>query len=148
VNAAVALRFVLLVWLGSLFALFGVERWLIDPVGSLAANAIVFAVQTAPIVVVAALSIRDAARGALWASLVSLVYFVHGIARVAAPAERLSGALEIALALGAFSSALLLLRVLPVRGARDGHAHSDLTSESRRSSSDVSGDGASTDTSR
>jgi len=147
--STVALRLTLLVWLGSLFALLGVERWFIDPLGSLAANAAVFAVQTAPIVAVAALSIRDAARGALWSALVSLVYFVHGVARAAAPAERLSGLIEIAFALGAFVSALLLLRVLPPRGAANtAENQSALTNESRNSSSGVPGDGASTDTRR
>ena len=147
-NAA-ALRFTLLVWLGSLFALFGVERWLIDPVGSLAANTVVFAVQTAPIVAVAVLSLRDAARGALWCALASLVYFVHGIARVASPPARLSGAIEIAFALGVFVSGLLLLRVSPPRtAAKRTDSQSTLTNESRKSSSGVSGDGASTDTRR
>jgi len=118
VSAATALRFTLLVWLGSLFALFGVERWLVDPLGSVAATAVVFAAQTAPIVAVAALSIRSPARGAFWAALASLVYFVHGIARVPSPTDRLSGGVEIALALGAFATALLLLRALPSRAAR------------------------------
>jgi len=114
-SAVNALRFTLLVWLGSLFALFGVERWLVDPLGSFAATAAVFAVQTAPIVAVAILSIRDAARGALWGSLASLVYFVHGVAQIPSPTDRLSGGVEIALALGTFVTALMLLRALPVR---------------------------------
>jgi uncharacterized membrane protein len=149
VKSAMALRFTLLIWLGSLFALFGIERWIVDPIGSLAANAIVFAVQTAPIVAVAVLSIRDAARGALWAALASLVYFVHGIARVVSPMQRFNGAIEIIFALGTFASGLVLLRVLPPRAAATPDDHqSSLTNESRKSSSGVSGDGASTDTTR
>jgi uncharacterized membrane protein len=117
VNATVALRFTLFVWLGSLFALFGVERWLLDPLGSVAATAIVFAAQVAPIVAAAIVSLRNPARGAFWTALASLIYFVHGISRVAAPTDRSSGAIEIALALGAFSTALFLLRALPSREA-------------------------------
>ena len=115
-NAALALRFTLLLWLGSLFALFGVERWLLEPLASFAATAIVFVVQTAPIVAAAWLSIRAPARGGFWSALAALVYFAHGVARCAAPTERLSGAIEIALALGVFATALLLLRALPARG--------------------------------
>ena len=115
-NATVALRFTLLIWCGSLFALLGVERWLLDPLGSIAATAIVFAVQTAPIVAVVVVSIRNPARGAFWTTLASLLYFAHGVARVAAPTERLSGVIEIVLTLGAFTTALLLLRAPSSRG--------------------------------
>ena len=109
------LRASLLLWLGSLFALMGTERLLIDPIAGVLANLAVLVFQLAPILVVAVVLIRDSARGAFWASLIALLYFTHGVAQTADASERLVGAIEIVVSLGVFVSAVLLLRAAPKR---------------------------------
>lgn len=109
------LRASLLLWLGSLFALMGTERLLIDPVSGIVANLALLVAQLGPILLVTIVLTRDAARGAFWASLVALLYFTHGVAQAAVASERMVGTIEIVVSLGVFVSALLLLRALPKR---------------------------------
>jgi uncharacterized membrane protein len=105
-----SLRFTLLIWLGSIFALLGVDSFLLDPLRSIAATAAVFAVQALPILLCAPLALRNPGRGAFWVSLAALLYFVDGVVTAFDPERRLIGALEILCALGAFTTALLLMR--------------------------------------
>jgi uncharacterized membrane protein len=105
-----ALRFSLLLWIGSLFALLGLQRFLLDPLDSLLASAVVFIIQVAPLLLLTPLALRPGARGPLWIALVLPLYLMHGIWQLDA---RPVGMLEVIFALGAFVTAWLLLRVLP-----------------------------------
>ncbi len=104
------LRFTLLLWIGSLFALLGVQRFLLDPLDSLLASAAVFLVQVAPLLLLTPLALRPGARGPLWIALTLPLYFMHGISQLDA---RPVGMLEVIFALGAFVTAWMLLRVMP-----------------------------------
>jgi uncharacterized membrane protein len=112
----VALRFTLLLWLGSLFALLGVQRLFGDMPMTPLARFTVFVVQAAPLLVVAPLLVRPGPRGALWLCLLTPFYFVHGVWQYGAPDTRVFGVLEVVFALGAFVSSCFLLKLLP-RGA-------------------------------
>jgi len=105
-----ALRFALLIWLGSLFALLGLERFVFDPLPSVTATIAVFVVKALPILMCAPLAVRRPARGAFWVSLASMLYFTDGVVAAFVPERRLFGAIEIVFALGTFVTALLLMR--------------------------------------
>lgn len=112
-RAATALRFTLLVWTGSLFALLGLQRFFVDPLTTFPLTLAVFLVQTAPLLFVLPVALRAGARGPLWLCLVTLIYFVHGVWQWSTPSARLFGILEVIFALGAFVTAWVLLEVLP-----------------------------------
>jgi uncharacterized membrane protein len=105
-----ALRFALLIWLGSLFALLGLERFVFDPLRTGLATLALFLFEVLPILVCAPLAVRRPARGAFWVSLAALIYFTDGVVAAFDPDRRLLGAIEIVFALGTFVTALLLLR--------------------------------------
>jgi uncharacterized membrane protein len=96
INVQTALRMGLLVWVGSLFALLGMQRFFIDPLPSTGATLTVFVVTVAPLLIVMPVALRSGARGPLWMCLVMLLYF-----------------LEVIFALGAFITAWILLKVIP-----------------------------------
>jgi uncharacterized membrane protein len=105
-----ALKLTLLIWLGSIFALLGIERFLFAPLRSTTATVAVFIVQTLPILISAPIALRNPARGAFWASLAALLYFAAGVVALFEPSRRVQGAIEVVFALGAFTTALLLMR--------------------------------------
>ena len=112
-NVQAVMRMTLLVWLGSLFALLGLQRVFVEPLGSLLATIVVFVVQVAPLLVVAPLSLRPGHRGPLWVCLVTLLYFVHGVWQWSDQATHIFGVFEVIFAIGAFATAWILLRVMP-----------------------------------
>jgi uncharacterized membrane protein len=112
-HTATALRFTLLLWSGSVFALLGLQRFFVDPLPSTAATIAVFLAQTAPLLVVLPMALRSGARGPLWLCLVMLIYFVHGVWQWNTPDARLFGIFEVIFALGAFVTAWVLLKILP-----------------------------------
>jgi len=107
------LRFALLIWMGSLFALLALQRFVIEPLGSPLASAIVFVAQAAPLLVLAPLVIRPGVGSVFWAALIMPLYLIHGVWQGSVIGVRLIGALEVAFALGAFVTAWFLLRVTP-----------------------------------
>jgi uncharacterized membrane protein len=115
-RAATALRFTLLVWTGSLFALLGMQRFFGDPLPTTLATLAVFLAQTAPLLLVLPVMLRPGARGPLWLCLVMLPYFVHGIWQWTSPDVHLFGILEVVFALGAFVTSWILLKLLPRSG--------------------------------
>jgi len=119
-NVVAVLRFTLLIWLGSLFGLLGVERFLFSPLDSLPATLGVFVFQTLPILAAAPVTLRSPARGAFWSSLASMLYFVHGVATLVTPSDRLFGMLEIGFALAAFVTSIMLLRATGNSNRRPG----------------------------
>ena len=112
-NAQTPLRAALLIWLGSLFALLGLQRFFVEPLPSFAATLGVFVIQLAPLLITAPLVLRPGARGPLWVCLASILYFVHGIWQWIAPDLRIFGVLEVIFSLGLFVTALFLLKVTP-----------------------------------
>lgn len=105
-----ALRFTLLLWIGSLFALLGMQRFFLDPLDSLLATTVVFVVQVAPLLLLTPLALRPGPRGPMWIALTLPLYLIHGIWQLDA---RPVGMLEVIFSLGAFTTAWMLLRVLP-----------------------------------
>ena len=112
-NAVAALRFTLLLWSGSVFALLGLQRFFVDPLSTVLATLAVFAAQTAPLLLVLPAALRTGARGPLWLCLVMLLYFVHGIWQWNTPATKLFGIFEVVFSLGALVTAWVLLKILP-----------------------------------
>lgn len=108
-----ALRFTLLLWIGSLFALLGLQRFFIEPLDSLLAGAVVFITQAAPLLLLTRVALRPGPRGPLWVALAMPLYVIHGIWQGSVIGVRLIGTLEVIFALGAFLAAWILLRVIP-----------------------------------
>ena len=112
-NLQVALRMTLLLWVGSLFALLGMQRFFIEPLPTMLATIAVFIAQVAPLLIVLPGALRTGARGPLWVCLVMLLYFVHGVWQWTSSDARLIGILEVIFAVGAFVTAWVLLKVMP-----------------------------------
>jgi uncharacterized membrane protein len=112
-NVQTALRVALLIWIGSLFALLGMQRLFVEPLATWGATVAVFVGQVAPLLLVAPAALRTGARGPLWVCLAMLLYFVHGIWQWSSPNVRLFGILEVIFALGSFVTAWILLKVMP-----------------------------------
>ena len=112
-NVQTALRMTLLIWIGSLFALLGLQRFFVEPLGTMVATIVVFVGQVAPLLVVAPAALRSGSRGPLWVCLAMLLYFVHGIWQWSSPNVRLFGVLEVIFSLGSFVTGWILLKILP-----------------------------------
>jgi uncharacterized membrane protein len=112
-NAQTPLRVALLMWVGSLFALLGLQRFFVAPLASFVATLAVFVAELAPLLMVTPLALRSDHRGPLWVCLVSILYFVHGVWQWSAPDVRVFGVLEVIFAVGAFVTALILVRLMP-----------------------------------
>jgi len=112
-NVQIALRMTLLIWIGSLFALLGLQRFFVEPLTTMVATIAVFIGQVAPLLVVAPVALRPGARGPLWVCLAMLLYFVHGVWQWGSPSVRLFGILEVVFSLGSFVTAWILLKVIP-----------------------------------
>jgi len=112
-SAQTPLKVALLLWVGSLFALLGMQRFFVEPLASMPLNVAVFIVQVAPLLIVLPMALRPGARGSLWMCLVMLPYFVHGVWQWTSPDTRLIGMLEVVFAVGAFVSAWISVKILP-----------------------------------
>ncbi len=109
----IALQFTLLLWLGSLFALLGLQRFFVEPLASTAATVAVFVAQTLPLLVLIPVVLRTGARGPLWLCLIMPMYFAHGIWQWHTPAGHLFGIFEVVFAIGGFVTSWALLKLLP-----------------------------------
>ena len=105
------LELAILIAAGSLVGIIGLQSFVFAPLGTPLASTVVFVVQTAPLVAIAPLILARRDRAPLWMALASLLYFVHGVARVTVPEERLSGGLEILFALALLAACLALARM-------------------------------------
>jgi uncharacterized membrane protein len=112
-NVQTVLRMTLLIWIGSVFALLGLQRFFVEPLESLPATVAVFIAQVAPLLIVGPMALRPGARGPLWVCLVMLLYFTHGVWQWSDPTTRAFGVFEVIFSLGAFVSAWILLKVMP-----------------------------------
>ena len=104
------LELAMLISAGSLIGIIGLQCFLFAPLASPLASAVVFIVQTAPLVAILPLILARRERAPIWMALASLLYFVHGVARVTAPEERLSAAFEIVFSLALLAACLAIAR--------------------------------------
>jgi uncharacterized membrane protein len=112
-RTVIVLQVALLLWLGSLFALLGLQRFFVEPLASTAATVAVFMAQTLPLLVLLPVVLRGGARGPLWLCLVTPLYFAHGIWQWHTPAAHIFGIFEVVFALGGFATSWGLLKLLP-----------------------------------
>jgi uncharacterized membrane protein len=112
-NVQAILRMTMLIWIGSVFALIGLQRVFVEPLESLPATVAVFVVQVVPLLIVAPMTLRSGARGPLWICLVMLLYFTHGVWQWSDPATRAFGTFEVIFSVGAFVTAWILLKIMP-----------------------------------
>jgi uncharacterized membrane protein len=107
-----AIQLGILLCTGSLLALLGLQRFLVDPLGTAAANLVVFALQVAPLLAVTFAVLRLTPRCAFWAALVSLVYLGHGLLQIFTLEGRMFGIFEVAFALALFALGFRLSHLL------------------------------------
>jgi uncharacterized membrane protein len=105
------LELAVLITAGSLVGLVGLQCFLFAPLATPLASVVVFVAQTAPLVAIIPTVLARRERAPLWMALASLLYFVHGVARVVLPDERVSAAFEIFFALALLATSLALARV-------------------------------------
>ena len=112
-NLQTPLRMTLLLWVGSLFALLGMQRFFVEPLPSVPATIAVFIGQVAPLLIVTPGALRTGSRGPLWVCLAMLLYFVHGVWQWTSPNAHLIGFLEVIFSVATFVTAWILLKVIP-----------------------------------
>ena len=103
-------------WMGSLFALIGLQRFFVDPLGSTTANLVVFFVQVLPLLILAPGVAAGRPTMYFWGSLASTLYVLHGVLQITAPDNRLMGIFGLTFALGWFITSVLALKAAPKRG--------------------------------
>lgn len=111
-------------WMGSLFGLVGLQRFILDPIGSVTANLTVFVLQVLPLVILAPGVAAGRPTAYFWSSLAATLYFIHGVLQVMNPDTRVIGIPGVVFALGWFVTSVLALKAAPKRGQlrdRDHH---------------------------
>ena len=106
-------QLITLLFLGSLIAVLGLNRFFIDPIPGNAANWFAFILQTAPLFIIAP---GIAAQKRMWvfsSALLSMAYFVHGVIRMATPETRPVASWELVFAMGLFISLWVLAKKIP-----------------------------------
>ena len=103
-------QFLLIVAVGCLFALTGLRQFFIEPLANTGTNVIWFVLQTLPLLLVLPGCLTLGRRGVFFASMVSLLYFVHGV-MVFTESPFLAGS-EIVVSIAMFGLASILLRAL------------------------------------
>lgn len=110
--------FLIYLCLGSLFALFGLRQFFLAPTPGALANVIWFTLAVAPILVLIPGLLRPLGPKArltfFLASMVGMIYFVHGVWLAAAPELRALGLWQTALALVLTALGSLATRAAPV----------------------------------
>ena len=110
--------FLIYLCLGSLFALFGLRQFFLAPAASGLANTVWFALAVAPMVILIPGLLRPLGPKArltfFLASMVGMVYFVHGVWLAAAPESRGMGLWQTGFALLLTALGSLATRAAPV----------------------------------
>jgi len=115
------LQFLCLLALGSLFAVTGMRQFFVEPLETTALwNGLWFFAQVLPLLLVLPGVLSRNSRSLMWASLVSLLYLMHGVMAAADPATRQLGLGEMVAAVALLATSLLLVRRLPGVGADHG----------------------------
>ncbi len=107
------LQFLCLLTLASLFALTGLRQFFIEPLASNSSNIIWFTIQVAPLLLVLPGILRLNYTTYVLTTLVSMLYFVHGVLLAATPELRYFGLWEIAFAIGLIAAAAFGARHIP-----------------------------------
>jgi uncharacterized membrane protein len=97
----------LLIGVGALIALLGLQRW-ITPLDTPLANGIVLVVQVAPLAGIAIAVIRLTPRCAFWSAFVGLIYLLHGILQIFTVEGRPFGVAETGFAVAVFVLSFML----------------------------------------
>jgi uncharacterized membrane protein len=93
------LQFLALLLIGSLFALTGLRQFFVSPLQGAAPNLLWFLVQVLPLLLLLPGILRLRARTYFFATLVSMLYFIHGILLTITPETRAMGLWEVGLAM-------------------------------------------------
>ncbi|MEE4361607.1 MAG: DUF2069 domain-containing protein [Pseudomonadales bacterium] len=109
-------HFLMLISIGSLFAVFGLVRLFGSADAGSPASFALLAAQTLPLLLFVPALLRGSARAAAGVSFVSLLYFAYGVMAVLDPAARLSGGAALFFAISLFISSTFFARQ---RGLRD-----------------------------
>ena len=99
------LQFLCLLTLASLFALTGLRQFFLEPLTSNSSNFIWFAIQVTPLLLVLPGLLRLNHFTYVLTTLVSMLYFVHGVLLAATPELRYFGLWEVAFAVGLIAAA-------------------------------------------
>lgn len=106
--------------IGSLFAMTGLRQFFIEPLVGTATNAIWFLLQVAPLLVILPGLMRGTRNAPMYAIIVAMLYFVHGVLVAATDPLRWFGLIEIAFALAlTWVSTVLLKRMRQLHGHED-----------------------------
>ena len=106
------LQLLSLLALGSVFALNGLRQFFVDPLANTTSNLIWFVLQVLPLLLVLPGMLALRARSYLLATLVSMLYFVHGVVLAATAELRVLGLWEAGFAVALLAAALLTARRL------------------------------------
>ena len=106
----------LLLTMGSLVALTGLRQFLLQPLATQPSNIIWFLLQIAPILLVLPGAIRLKRTPLFLASLVSTLYFIHGVMLASTEPMRTVGVIEAVIALAACAIATYLVKIVRPAG--------------------------------
>ena len=98
--------------IGSLFALTGLRQFFIEPLANTSTNAVWFAIQVLPLLAILPGLMRRNINAHMYAILVSMLYFVHGVMLAATEPLRWFGLVEILVALAMTGVSTVLLKRL------------------------------------
>jgi uncharacterized membrane protein len=106
-------QFLCLLMIGSLFSITGLRQFFVQPLDAPSVNALWFAIQVLPLLLVLPGVLRGSFRGYLFASLAASLYFIHGTLQAATPGLRTMGLWEVGFAVALIGAASLAMRRLP-----------------------------------
>lgn len=106
------LQFICLLMIGSLFAITGLRQFFVEPLAGTVANALWFAVQVLPLLLVLPGVLRGGSRGYFYAILASSLYFIHGTMEAATSDMRTLALWETGFSVVLIATASLAMRRL------------------------------------
>jgi uncharacterized membrane protein len=103
--------------IGSLFAMTGLRQFFIEPLAGGATNAVWFGLQVLPLLAILPGLMRGTRNAPMYAIIVAMLYFVHGVLVAATDPLRWFGLIEIVFALAlTWVSTMLLKRMRQTQG--------------------------------
>jgi len=106
------LQFLMLLWIGSLFALTGLRQFFVEPLSSTSSNLIWFGIQVLPLLLVLPGILSLKPRSYLLGVLVAMLYFCHGVLQAVSVEDRLLGLWEVGFSLAMVLTGSFALRHL------------------------------------
>jgi uncharacterized membrane protein len=107
------LQFICLLMIGSLFSITGLRQFFAQPLETPWVNAVWFAIQVLPLLLVLPGVLRGNSRGYFFAVVAGSLYFIHGTMEAATPNLRAMALWEVGFAVGLVGAASLAMRRLP-----------------------------------